>query len=318
MKKQILFLLSLVACAALFAQEAAPAAESAPVADAEAYELAPAPVDWYFSAGLSFRNFDKPKFKVTGGSDFDNLLSLNGTLVEANDANLAAAVKSKLGAVRDTGVTRLTFASGSSANARSTGSYADAEKLGGTIGAYANLWSDDALDLGFVANLAFYELDSASRSLKGSSSDYSACDHYVGWSGSQYTVNYAVDMDATGSVNASSIGTTGKCKFDMQLWVLDAGITLGYNFDNGLRLFLAAGPTLSLADMESSCGGSHKNENEFNWGLYVAGGANFWFTETIGLAAEVRYDDGFGTVGTRYVKQDLDTLGGSVKLLVRF
>ena len=52
--------------------------------------------------------------------------------------------------------------------------------------------------------------------------------------------------------------------------------------------------------------------------LYLAGGASIWFNETIGLAAELRYDDGFGSVGTRFVKQSLDTLGGSVKLLVRF
>ena len=93
---------------------------------------------------------------------------------------------------------------------------------------------------------------------------------------------------------------------------------LGYNFDFGLRLYLAGGPTLPLADMETSSSGHHKNELEFNWGLYVAGGASYWFTERVGIAAEVRYDDGFGTVGTRYVKQSLDTLGGSVKLLVRF
>ena len=37
-----------------------------------------------------------------------------------------------------------------------------------------------------------------------------------------------------------------------------------------------------------------------------------------GGAGGVGGDDGFGTVGMRNVKQDLDTLGGSVKLLVRF
>ena len=126
-------------------------------------------------------------------------------------------------------------------------------------------------------------------------------------------------MDATGNVvDASSVFSVGKSKFDMQLWVLDAGLSLGYNFDNGLRTYLAGGPTLSIADMESSCRGDHANEIEFNWGLYVAGGASYWFSESVGLAAEVRYDDGFGSVGTRYAKQSLDTLGGNVKLMVRF
>ena len=143
-------------------------------------------------------------------------------------------------------------------------------------------------------------------------------DYMVGWSDGKYTVNN-VKMDATGKAgDASSVFTAGKSKFDMQLWVIDAGLSVGYNFDNGLRAYLAAGPTLSVADMESSSNGKHKNETEFNWGLYLAGGASIWFNETIGLAAELRYDDGFGSVGTRFVKQSLDTLGGSVKLLVRF
>ena len=313
MKKSLLFFLSLLACVAVFAQDAA-----APEAEAEGYELAPAPVDWYFSAGLSFRAFDKPKFKVSGGGEFTDLLSLNGSLVEATNANLASAVKEKLGAVRDTGVTRLTFASGASSGGSSKGSYSKFEQLGGTLGIYGNIWNDGALDLGFVANLAFYELDSASRGIKGGEVSYSAYDYMVGWNDGKYTVNN-VKMDATGKAgDASSVFTAGKSKFDMQLWVIDAGLSLGYNFDNGLRAYLAAGPTLSVADMESSSNGKHKNETEFNWGLYLAGGASIWFNETIGLAAELRYDDGFGSVGTRFVKQSLDTLGGSVKLLVRF
>ncbi|MBQ4479666.1 MAG: hypothetical protein II943_03405 [Victivallales bacterium] len=314
MKKQLLFLLALFACVGLFAQDAAPA----PEADAADYQLEAAPADWFFTAGVAFRNFDKPKFKVSGGGSFTDLLSLNGSLVQPTNENLAAAVRDKLGTVRDTGVTRLTFASGSSSGATSTGKYAFTEKLGGTIGIFGSIWSDGALDLGFVANLSVYELDSASRSLKGGSVTFNAYDYMVGWNNGRYTVNN-VKMDATGNVaDASSVFSVGKSKFDMQLWVLDAGLNLGYNFDNGLRTYVAGGPTLSIADMESSSRGDHANEVEFNWGLYVAGGASYWFSESVGLAAEVRYDDGFGSVGTRYVKQSLDTLGGNVKLMVRF
>lgn len=315
MKKHLFFFLALFACVGLFAQEA----ESVPAAEnAEGYELEAAPADWYFTAGVSFRNFDKPKFKVTGGGSFTDMLSLNGSLVEPTNDNLAAAVKSKLGAVRPTGVTRLTFASGSSSGATSEGSYSFAEQLGGTIGVFGAIWSEGNLDLGFVANLSFYELDSASRRLKGGSVSFDTYDYMVGWNDNRYTVNN-VKMDATGDVaDASSVFSVGKSKFDMQLWVLDVGLNLGYSFDNGLRFFVAGGPTLSIADMESSCRGKHANETEFNWGVYVSGGASYWFSESIGLAAEVRYDDGFGSVGTRYVKQSLDTLGGNVKLMVRF
>ena len=314
MKKHLLFLLALFACVGLFAQEA----ESAPEADSADYQLDAAPADWFFTAGVSFRNFDKPEFKVTGGGSFTDLLSLKGSLVSPTNENLAAAVKDKLGTVRPTGVTRLTFASGSSSDATSTGSYSDAEKLGGTIGVFGSVWSDGALDLGFVSNLSFYELDSASRHLHGGDVTFTAYDYMVGWNNGRYTIN-DLKMPATGNVvDASSVFSAGKSKFDMQLWVLDAGLNLGYNFDNGLRTYLAGGPTLSIADMESSCRGHHANETEFNWGLYVAGGASYWFNESVGLAAEVRYDDGFGSIGTRYVKQSLDTLGGNVKLMVRF
>ena len=71
----------------------------------------------------------------------------------------------------------------------------------------------------------------------------------------------------------------------------------------------------SRASRTTSSAASQSDKVRF---VVQTGGANYWFTETIGLAAELRYDDGFGTVGTRYAKQDLDTLGGSVKLLVRF
>ena len=125
MKKQLLFLLALFACVGLFAQEVDPASE----AYSADYQLDAAPADWFFTAGVSYRNFDKPKFKVTGGGAFNDMLSLNGSLVSPTNENLAAAVQEKLGFVRDTGVTRLTFASGSSTGATSTGKYAFTEKL---------------------------------------------------------------------------------------------------------------------------------------------------------------------------------------------
>ena len=79
----------------------------------------------------------------------------------------------------------------------------------------------------------------------------------VTWNRGQYSVNN-IKMDATGNVvDASSVFSPGKSKFDMQLWVIDAGLSLGYNFDNGLRAYVAGGPTLSIADMESSCRGKH-------------------------------------------------------------
>ncbi len=320
MKKSLLFLLSLAVCVSLFAQEAAPEATAD---DAEISAAAPA--DWFFSVGVAYRKFDRPKFKVVTNISADledTMLVLNGQLVSIDNTNMAAAAQAAGYRTGRAGVGELTFANitGGGGVATSKGSYSKSENLGGTIGGSLNLWTDGNLDLAFVTNLSFFEMDSASRGLKGGASyEATLFKQYVGWNGDgDYSRNVGGPTTNMGTSETNGLASTGKAKFDMQLWVLDAGLSLGYNFDCGLRLYLAGGPTLSLADMETSSSGHHKNELEFNWGLYVAGGANYWFTERIGIAAEVRYDDGFGTVGTRYVKQSLDTLGGSVKLLVRF
>ena len=318
MKKTLLFLLSLLASAAIFAQEAAPAETEAAVA-------APAAHDWFLSVGASYRKFDKPKFKVVTNLSAeleDTMLVLNGRLITENNANMAAAANAEGYRTGRAGVGELTFAkiSGGGGNATSKGSYSTAENLGGTIGGSLGLWTNGAFDLAFVANLSLFKMDSASRKLKGGA-DYEASmfKQFVGWNGEgEYRRNVDGPATSAGMADASGLASTGKAKFDMQLWVLDAGLSLGYNFDFGLRLYLAGGPSLSIADMDSSSSGHHDNDRECRAGMYLAGGANFWFTERVGIAAEVRYDNVFGTVGTRYVKQDLDTLGGSVKLLVRF
>lgn len=323
MKKTFLFLLSLLASAAIFAQEAAPAAADSEVAVASAPDR-----DWHLSVGLSYRKFDKPKFKVITnlGADLnDTMLVLHGQLVPNTESNRAAAAQAEGYRINRPGVGELTFANitGETGNATSKGTYSTAENLGGTIGGSLSLWTKGGLDLAFVANLSLFEMDSASRSLKGGSAPTAETfKQYVGWNGKgSFVPNNAVDAPrnpAAESADASGLVSIGKAKFDMQLWVLDAGLSLGYNFNCGLRLYVAGGPSLSIADMDSSSSGHHDNDRECRAGLYLAGGANFWFTERIGIAAEVRYDNVFGTVGTRYVKQDLDTLGGSVKLLVRF
>ncbi|MBR4517938.1 MAG: hypothetical protein IKO65_02940 [Victivallales bacterium] len=315
MKKSLLFLLSLLACTALFAQEAE---EVSATPDAGAF-------DWHFSVGVAYRKFDKPKFKVVTNVNADledTMLVLGGELTPITNSGMAAAAVAEGYDISRPGVGELTFANvtGGAGSATSKGSYSKSENLGGTIGGSLNLWTDGGLDLAFVANLSFFEMDSASRSLRGGSAPSAdAFRQMVGWNRSgEFVRNERGPSTPAGTISSSSLSSTGKAKFDMQLWVVDAGLSLGYNFDCGLRLYVAGGPTLSLADMDTSSSGHSKDEKEFNWGLYVAGGVDFWFTEFVGIAAEVRYDDGFGTVGTRYVKQSLDTLGGSVKLLVRF
>ena len=122
----------------------------------------------------------------------------------------------------------------------------------------------------------------------------------------------------------------GKVDFDMNLYVLDLGLNAGYNFDSGIRAFVAAGPTLTLAQMNSCSAStvyagasaakttSHKDELEFNWGVYASVGANYWFTEALGVSGELRIDRGCGDVGTRYFSQDMDTFGGILKVQYSF
>lgn len=269
---------------------------------------------WTIGLGASYRNFRDVRFTAASAGNYQGLYH--------DSAASMGPYASEIG--KYTGndpvpVNVVTYTGGSS---ESSGDYGFQESLGIVLETSYGLWQDGRLGLDFVANFQYFKIDSAG----------------YGSAGSEYTTNvYAAGGQTSYNdvfQQTSYIAGFSKTQFDLELYVIDLGVSLDYNFENGLALYAATGPTLSLADMESNsraglantaAGGSsiggargRDNEIEFEWGWYAAAGASYWFSEKYGLSCELRYDEGFGTVGTKYAEQDLDAWGGNLKFLIRF
>lgn len=123
--------------------------------------------------------------------------------------------------------------------------------------------------------------------------------------------------------------------FEMNLLVLDLGLEAAWAWD-WLSLHVAAGPTLTLADTDTSQTqraswgtfglpgpGSYTSEEAENdtdvlVGGYVATGIGVSISERLGISAEVRYDLAGGDAGTSQATMDLDSASGQLKLVYSF
>lgn len=325
--------LSLFAACSLFAADAAVQPENT-VAEAPAEPVIEQyDGSWHFSVGASYRNFRSPRFKSANSGSFSNaLVTLSGEVLSATDANLRKAWVERGYSTEQDGAYALTFASFEGGSVSGSGDYDTFERFAPVLAIGTDIWSDGALSLAFVANFQFFNVDTSDKASGDAIGKITADNRFVTYDseGNTFTPNWN-DTTGRGEVADASVKAVAKTKFDMQLYVFDAGLKLGYDFDSGFRTYIAAGPTLSIADMESSSyakvsnssgkivsGSGRDNDVEFNFGFYVSAGAEFWFNESYGLSAEVRYDNGFGDVDTHYVSQSLDSWGGMVKLNMRF
>lgn len=301
-------------CVGAFAQEAA-----APAIDnADALVQEAAFNDWHIGIGLSYRTFKAPKFHTAPTSNVQAayLLSEGPDAIDslANTLNKAKSIS------RDF-LYSVDYYGG---NGLSHGSYSCEENTGFVLSGSYTLSQKDSLRISLVANFQYYQMDSASR-------------HY-GVNDRETSTVYPIVL---GNVSTFPVGDPkdssiliglSNAKWDLDLYVIDLGASLAYDFENNLSAFLSLGPTISLADMESSSQTAvftsngdvfsltdkHKNQHEFEFGYYVAGGASYWFNEKYGLSLELRYDKAFGDIGTRFVSQNLDAWGGMLKFLIRF
>lgn len=337
-------LLSLLSACGLYAANAAAqagtasaAGEAMPAAEA-AVEPVPAEYasDWHFSAGVSYRNFRSPRFKSSAKtSSFQGyLVNEDGSVVAPSQDNMADAWSAAGGSTQQPGVRRFSFADyqGGRVAAAAKGDYGKGEEVAPLLSVGTDFWSNGRLAAGFVANFQFFNLDTAASMRGAGTGSLTGYDKFVSYNPANGYVFNDQHMSYTGPDILGVANTvSARTKFDMQLYVFDLGLSLGYDFDCGVRAYVAAGPSLSVADMESSTratsfssvgeGGTVRgrdNSVEFNWGVYASAGASYWFSETYGLAAEVRYDNGFGDVSTHYAKQSLDSWGGVIKLSARF
>ncbi len=275
--------------------------------------------NWHIGLGLSYRNFRNPRFKSSRVPNFTGIFSAqHPDIVEYTPENV-----DDFGAAGPEIANVIHYFGGS---VKDTGRYSLEESLAPVVSFSMGLFQKDNMELSLVANLQYFSMDSASRR-----SSFSGGDEYTrlmqvisGVPGVEYDETY-------GETNYTSyLSGFARTKFAMDLYVLDLGLSLNYIFQNGLQVFVSAGPSISLADMESSSyaivsnGSSlasargRDNDIDFVFGMYASVGASYWITEQVGLSLEVRYDEGFKDADTKFVSQNLDAIGGMVKCLFRF
>jgi len=276
------------------------------------------PGSWHIGLGVSYRDFRNPKFQSTNIPNFTGVFSAaHPDIIAYTPENIA-----KFGTYGLETVNVVHFSGGSLG---STGHYGFEESLAPVVNFSMGLVQQDNMELNLVANLQYFSMDSASRR-----NSFSGGSEYTRLMSVMYGIPSGAEYDEiVGETNYTNyLSGSGRSKFAMDLYVLDLGLSLNYIFENGLQAFVAAGPSISLADMESSSSaaisgglarsGGRDNDIDYVFGMYASAGASYWITEKVGLSLEVRYDEGFNDADTRFVSQDLDGFGGMLKCLFRF
>ena len=199
------------------------------------------------------------------------------------------------------------------------GSWGVMESMAPVVSLDADIYQNDSWTLSVISNLQYYNMDTAS-SAKGGSIGETTYHTKVYWTdSSNWGQIVRADKDPDYSVTSTSYLTgTGRTKFDLQMLEIDLGLKLGYTLASGLDFYLAAGPSLSYADMESSSGGRHDNDLDYIFGLYAAIGSSYWFNESYGLSFDIRYDEAFKHADTKYANLNLDSWSAILKFLVQF
>ncbi len=323
--KKALALLAMLAAFVALGQESAPA----PV---EADASAPEPFTaWTVSGGVIYRNFKDTRLKAPAIGSFEDYVVYGGGIYEPTQANLQAALKEINGGVLPAAaqpIVAMHFASYGGATIGGDQKVDGSSKWGPAISAETNLFAQDELSVNMILGLSYHNISASGKGSDGGGLGLYSL-HAV-WTGAQVVPNYNGAIGAPTTTNATAL-TAAKCKFDADLYVFDLGLKVGYNVIEDLAVFLAAGPTISLADMDSSAttgvfsdggalaGGRYSdNKWQHRLGYYVSGGAKYNFNENWGLSAELRYDDTFGDIGTKLAKQRLDTFGGVLKVVYNF
>lgn len=286
-----------------------------------------------FSLGLSYRNFHSISFKGAVVPAYQGVFSaLEGP---AGIGSYADKVNNYVwpvgGAVA---VNAYAVTSGGYAFS-GNGDTGFQESLAPVLGLEMPFYNEGRMTLSAVANLQFFDFDTAAgMSGNAVSQEYTETFSLIAPIGGTPGVDYYLPSGIwPGSqVNSSHLSAAGKSTFDMQLYELDLGLKLAYAFNNGLEANLAVGPSLSLADMESSsysvlqnpAGGvldsrrARDNDLEYIFGAYVSCGASYWFDERFGLSFDLRYDEAFSHADTQLADLNLDSWSGMLKFLCRF
>lgn len=270
--------------------------------------------------GISYRNFHKANFRGRAGGSYSGWYA-DGEIatLQPGAPDLEEILPSGSIASYEYNVINASW-SGSTGNA----GYNFTDKIAPILSASYAFYFKDSITLSAVANFQYNMLDASERG--GQVSNQSD----VTMLAFRYGTN-PVSIAETGSSTSSFMSASSKYKFDMDLYTLDLGLRMDFAVSEQMDLFVAAGPSVSYADMDSSFrGGLYGNntalatfrasDSSEDWvfGYYASAGAAFWFNEQIGASLEARYDGAFEDAETQLVTQSLDTWGAAVKLLYRF
>ncbi len=282
-----------------------------------------APARLAVNAGVSYRNFRSTRFGSGALPAFKGVFAQSGVagnVVDYNSGIGAVGVDAFGNAFRDVAV--VVHHSGGSFSASDDADFADC--LAPALGISYDLWQDKGLALAAVAGIQYYNLNTKATAAGNTGTEFSTYQTVLP------TLPPAPERDAHGS---NYLSARGKADFELDLYALDLGMRLDFNAFKALSLFVALGPSVALADMDSSAAAvlvrnldgaalarqaDSDSSQDWVFGVYVSCGAAYWFSERFGAALEIRCDEAFSHASTRYANQDIDSFGGMLKLMARF
>ena len=274
----------------------------------------------HLGVGVGYRNFHTVRLKGASQNSFVGIWTSNSGGMAAYNSdsvhNIVSGNATNVGTYMPASA-NITVSDGY--NLGGHGSWGVMESMAPVVSLDADIYQNDSWTLSVISNLQYYNMDTAS-SAKGGSIGETTYHTKVYWTDSNnWGQIVRADKDPDYSVTSTSYLTgTGRTKFDLQMLEIDLGLKLGYTLASGLDFYLAAGPSLSYADMESSSAGRHDNDLDYIFGVYASVGSSYWFNESYGLSFDIRYDEAFKHADTKYANLNLDSWSAILKFLVQF
>ena len=226
----------------------------------------------HLGVGVGYRNFHTVRLKGASQNSFVGIWTSNSGGMAAYNSdsvhNIVSGNATNVGTYMPASA-NITVSDGY--NLGGHGSWGVMESMAPVVSLDADIYQNDSWTLSVISNLQYYNMDTAS-SAKGGSIGETTYHTKVYWTdSSNWGQIVRADKDPDYSVTSTSYLTgTGRTKFDLQMLEIDLGLKLGYTLASGLDFYLAAGPSLSYADMESSSGGRHDNDLDYIFGKRAA------------------------------------------------
>jgi len=283
---------------------------------------------WRLSLGTSYRDFDRIDFKPFPLRNFSH-------------------VDPAAGAVGIQGYVNATFQDGSpnvpaaftADRVQFPGLDSSAESWAPALGVEKTLCTRGSFVFGFVGNLQYHRVkaDDSAGATQAAPGEFAAWNqNYNVLAGiiilpppGPYYTNVGL-VDARTSLMVEN-------ELELDLYVLDLGLKAAYWPKPAFNFYGAAGPSLTLSDLETeqvesgswfpipstNDGGAYResrsdSELKLILGGYVALGTEYRITECLGIAAEYRYDLTAEDAETAHAELDLESGSGQVRLIYSF